>query len=62
MTVLTKPHSGQAPTILFEIVVPIGRDGKIFGEIDIDSDAPNAFTASDQHLLESVAELLAPRI
>jgi GAF domain-containing protein len=45
-----------------EIVVPIGREGKIFGEIDIDSDAPNAFTAGDQHLLESVAELLATRI
>jgi L-methionine (R)-S-oxide reductase len=44
-----------------EIVVPIQHGGKIFGEIDIDSDAPHAFTASDRQLLESVADLLATR-
>jgi L-methionine (R)-S-oxide reductase len=44
-----------------EIVVPIQRDGKIFGEIDIDSDAPNAFRGSDQQFLEAVASLLASR-
>ncbi|MFI5175680.1 MAG: GAF domain-containing protein [Terriglobia bacterium] len=44
-----------------EIVVPIQRDGKIFGEIDIDSDAPNAFRVSDQQFLEAVASLLASR-
>jgi putative methionine-R-sulfoxide reductase with GAF domain len=44
-----------------EIVVPIQHDGKIFGEIDIDSDAPNAFKGSDQQFLEAVATLLATR-
>ncbi|MBZ5552240.1 MAG: GAF domain-containing protein [Acidobacteriia bacterium] len=45
-----------------EIVVPIQRDGKIFGEIDIDSDAPNAFLGSDQQFLEAVAGLLSSRL
>jgi putative methionine-R-sulfoxide reductase with GAF domain len=44
-----------------EIVVPIQRDGRILGEIDIDSDSPNAFRGSDQQFLEAVASLLASR-
>lgn len=44
-----------------EIVVPIRRGEKIFGEIDIDSDALAAFKAVDQTLLENVADLLARR-
>ena len=44
-----------------EIVVPIQRDGRIFGEIDIDSDAAAAFLPSDQQFLESVATILASR-
>ena|SRR5579862_1638792 len=42
-----------------EIVVPIKRDGKILGEIDIDSDQPAAFTPEDRELLEGLADLLA---
>jgi L-methionine (R)-S-oxide reductase len=42
-----------------EIVVPIVRDGKILGEIDIDSDKPAAFTEADRELLEAVAQILA---
>lgn len=42
-----------------EIVVPIMRDGRVFGEIDIDSDAPAAFTARDREFLEEIARLLA---
>ena len=42
-----------------EIVVPIKRDGYVLGEIDIDSDQPAAFTATDADLLEAVASLLA---
>lgn len=41
-----------------EIVVPIIADGRILGEIDIDSNAPNAFTEADRELLEAVAERL----
>jgi GAF domain-containing protein len=45
-----------------EIVVPIMRDGEVFGEIDIDSDQPAAFGAADRALLEPVAALLADRL
>ena len=44
-----------------EIVVPIMCDGRVFGEIDIDSDVPAAFTAQDREFLEEVARLLAPK-
>ena len=42
-----------------EIVVPIQADGRILGEIDIDSHTPDAFTDADRELLEQVAERLA---
>lgn len=42
-----------------EIVVPIMEDGKVLGEIDIDSDTAAAFGAADRSLLEHVASLLA---
>ncbi|MFQ5818017.1 MAG: GAF domain-containing protein [Terriglobia bacterium] len=47
-----------------EIVVPIEANGRILGEIDVDSHTPDAFTAADRDLLEQVAlrlaEVLAP--
>ncbi|MEW5875330.1 MAG: GAF domain-containing protein [Candidatus Zixiibacteriota bacterium] len=44
-----------------EIVVPIfDAEDKVLGEIDIDSDLPDAFSELDQRFLEEVAELLAP--
>jgi L-methionine (R)-S-oxide reductase len=45
-----------------EIVVPIARKGRIFGEIDIDSDTPAAFTDEDLKLLEAVAGVLAQNL
>jgi putative methionine-R-sulfoxide reductase with GAF domain len=42
-----------------EIVVLIRRGDEIFGQIDIDSDTPAAFTATDEALLARVADLLA---
>jgi len=42
-----------------EIVVPIKKDGKIVGEIDIDSDKPAAFTSKDSAFLEKIAELIS---
>jgi GAF domain-containing protein len=45
-----------------EIVVPIRRQGRILGEIDIDSDQPAAFTSDDRDLLEAVAALLAEKL
>jgi GAF domain-containing protein len=44
-----------------EIVVPIMRGDQVFGEIDIDSDVPAAFSAQDRQFLEEIAGLLAPR-
>jgi len=41
-----------------EIVVPIYKAGSMVGEIDIDSDNPDAFKDEDQHILEMVAEKL----
>jgi GAF domain-containing protein len=42
-----------------EIVVPILDEGRVLGEIDIDSDIPNAFNEHDQALLERAASLIA---
>ena len=44
-----------------EIVVPIMKGAQVLGEIDIDSDALNAFTQQDRAFLEQVAVLLGER-
>ncbi|MBN2093740.1 GAF domain-containing protein [candidate division KSB1 bacterium] len=41
-----------------EIVIPILKDQKIVGELDIDSHATAPFTTADQKFLESICELL----
>jgi L-methionine (R)-S-oxide reductase len=41
-----------------EIVVPIKANGKIIGEIDIDSHELSAFTQADRQFLESAAEII----
>ena len=38
-----------------EIVVPIFKDGSVVGEIDVDSDLPDAFGEEDRRLLEDAA-------
>jgi len=48
------------PSTRSEIVVPISNDGRVTGEIDIDSDRPAAFGEDDRAFLERVAELIAP--
>ena len=47
------------PSTRSEIVVPIKEQGRVLGEIDIDSDHLSAFTRSDQKLLEEAATILA---
>ncbi len=42
-----------------EIVVPIMKDEKVLGEIDIDSDTLAAFGPQDERFLTEVAQLLA---
>lgn len=44
-----------------EIVVPIMQGTRVLGELDIDSDTPNAFTQQDREFLERVAVLLGER-
>ncbi len=43
-----------------EIVVPIIFEGRVVGEIDIDSDEPAAFKDADRAFLERVATLISP--
>jgi GAF domain-containing protein len=45
-----------------EIVVPIQLQGRVLGEIDIDSDQLAAFTSQDRDLLQAVATLLASKL
>ena len=42
-----------------EIVVPIEKLGYVFGEIDIDSHTPDAFSETSRQTLEEVARRLA---
>ena len=42
-----------------EIVVPIIKDNKVVGVIDIDSPSYNRFTEKDKQLLEEVASMIA---
>lgn len=42
-----------------EIVVPIIKGEKIVGEIDIDSDNPDAFAEHDRKILEMIADKLS---
>ncbi len=49
-----------SPDVQSEIVVPIMRDGKVIGELDIDSHALAPFTPEDRAFLERVcADLTA---
>jgi len=45
-----------------EIVVPIKRENKVIGEIDIDSDIKDAFTVDDKIFLEKIADMLSKHI
>ncbi len=43
------------PSTRSEIVVPIFHEGRVVGEIDIDSDRPSAFGEDDRAALERIA-------
>jgi len=45
-----------------EIVVPIIRNDKVIGEIDVDSNIPNAFNENDAVFLEKIADMLSKHI
>jgi GAF domain-containing protein len=40
-----------------ELVVPLLRDGKVLGVLDLDSPLPNRFDAEDQAGIEALAAL-----
>ena len=46
-------------TVKAEIVIPIFVNGENIGQIDIDSNTPNPFTASDERFLEFICEKIA---
>ena len=48
------------PSTRSEIVVPISFEGRVVGEIDIDSDERAAFGEGDREFLERVATLISP--
>ena len=45
-----------------ELVVPIVRDGKLLGVLDLDSPVKARFDAEDQAGCEALVALLAPRL
>jgi len=45
-----------------EIVVPVVKAGKLWGEINVDSSKPDAFGPDDVEFLEATARLLAERV
>ena len=48
------------PSTRSEIVVPIFHEGRVVGEIDIDSDRPAAFGDGDRAVLERIALQIGP--
>jgi L-methionine (R)-S-oxide reductase len=48
------------PSTRSEIVVPVARESRVVGEIDIDSDRRAAFGEDDRAFLERVALLISP--
>ena len=51
-----------APDVQSELVVLIRAGDEIFGQIDIDSEDPKAFTEDDELLVQSVADKLAEQL
>jgi GAF domain-containing protein len=50
------------PETKSEIVAPIFKDGKVTGEIDIDSDFVDPFSNLDKHFLDRIINLIGRRI
>jgi GAF domain-containing protein len=51
-----------SPEVRSEIVLPVHRNGRIIGELDIDSHQLEPFTELDRILLESICEMAAQLI
>ncbi len=48
------------PDTAAELIVPIVRDGRVIGTLDVESDRVGTFTAVQQHRLERIAGALMP--
>ena len=48
-----------SPKVKSEIVVPILKNGKFVGELDIDSHVLSAFTEEDRKFLEKICEIIS---
>jgi L-methionine (R)-S-oxide reductase len=48
-----------SPKVKSEIVIPIFRNKKVVGELDIDSHVASAFTLADQAFLKDIAEMVS---
>lgn len=51
-----------SPSVKSELVVLIRAGGEIFGQFDIDSDIPDAFTDLDEAAIQLIADKLAEQI
>ncbi|HHH84758.1 MAG TPA: GAF domain-containing protein [Firmicutes bacterium] len=56
---LEENYLSCSPHVKSEIVVPLKDGEEVWGEIDIDSHTPDAFTPEDRIFLEEVASLLS---
>ena len=50
------------PETKSELVAPIFKEGKVTGEVDIDSDFVNPFTNQDKHFLDRIINLIGRRL
>jgi GAF domain-containing protein len=50
------------PETKSELVAPIFKDGKVTGEIDIDSDFVDPFTDRDKHFLTKIINLIGSKL
>ncbi|MBP5230815.1 MAG: GAF domain-containing protein [Clostridia bacterium] len=55
-------HIACDPDSRSELVLPLMRDGKVFGVLDLDSKTSGRFGEEDRTLLEACAEILIPWI
>ncbi len=51
-----------SPEVKSEIVVPIMKEGKILGELDIDSHSLAPFTDGDREFLENICRLISEKL
>ncbi|HKL62088.1 MAG TPA: GAF domain-containing protein [Woeseiaceae bacterium] len=55
-------HIACDPDSRSEVVVPLMRDGEVYGVLDVDSPEPDRFTAGDVARLEAAAALLSAHL